>query len=495
MKSTLKCFLLCLVSIAFSYCGGPKENTSGADTTDIASTEPALPETESAVENTGTKISLKGIYATSTQIPASQYGYASLFDGNKSTYWATMPGAGSDEGIMLYFPAQQKISHVEIIQPTGNNLAVIESVSVYTNGAVYKDAASVNGKIELNASGVQSLFIRIDKVSSTTEQDKEGVTVYDFPSTSFVGISELVLYDGNTPISLKLPTVVDAIMKASSTLQPEISYGIRNLFDSRKEFVWVEGAKSAGQNEFLTFSFTNEQEISGLKIMNGFQRSEKHFTANGRVKRLTVSNEKKESGEIILKDEQGEQTLQLTTPVKGKEITLTVKDIYPGTTYRDLVLSELEFVNKTSDFIIKDNITETIKQELLAKAKNTVLENVLDKRIANEYKEMEGYKRSLILRSDYTFVAYSESWAEYSSGSETNEIIADGNWEIKELGTNRVTIRIFGKLVRLSESTDYYNGDSSDSYLQIFQDNIFIDSQFIRGEKIIQELILPWDEN
>lgn len=497
MKSTLKFILFCLALLALSYCGKPKESASGSDTTTLENPETAATESgTSALEGTGNTISLKGIYATSTQIPASEYGYASLFDGNKNTYWATMPGAGADEGIMLYFPTQQKISHLEIIQPQGKNFAAIELVTVYINGVSSVERSAVDKKIEINSSTVQSLFIRINNVSNTTNQDIEGITVYDFPSTSFVGISELVLYNGDKQLSLKLPSVVKATMKASSTLQPEISYGIRNLFDSRKEFVWVEGAKSSGQNEFLAFSFQDEQEITGLKIMNGFQRSEKHFTANGRVKSLTVSNEKKESGDVSVKDNQNEQTLQLATPVKGKEITLTIKDVYPGTTYKDLVISELEFINKNGDFIIEDNLTEPIKQDLLAKAKNTILGKVLDKRIANELEEAgDNFKRSLILRSDYTFVAYSESWTEVSSGSEAEEIIADGNWEIKELTPGFVKIRIFGKLIRQSESTDYYNGDTSESYLKIFQDNLILDAVSIRGEKIIEELKLPTNEN
>jgi len=486
-----------MLALCLTHCSKPKEESNTNADTLYAAATPAAPVTVATDPSAGNGLQLKGIYVTSTHVPASSYGYKSMFDGDNETYWATMPGAGPDEGVMLYFNEPQTISHFEIKQPAGNNLAKIESVSIYINGGAYKDASLDAQKIELNASEVKSFFIRINKVSKTTSSmnAESGITVFDFPSGSFVGISELTLYRDNAIAHIQVPRLVKATLTASSTLQPEISYGVRNLFDSRKEFVWVEGAKGTGQNEFLTFTFADQQEITGFKIMNGFQRSDKHFTSNGRVKTLIISNENNQTTEVSVGDEQGEQTLQFSNPLTGKKITFTVKEIYPGTTYKDLVISELGLINTDGGYSIEDNLTELIKQELLAKAKNTVLANILDKRIANELSEMDSYKRSIILRSDYTFVAYSDQSTELSSGSESQEIIADGNWEIKELGPDLVKIRIFGKLVRLSESTDYYNGNSSDSYLQIFQDNLTIDAETIRGEKFVQELKLPANDH
>lgn len=486
----VKRFLFIILALLATACSKPKEET--ATGSDSVATSQAVTEAETG-EAPGVR--LKGIYVTSTQIPAATYGHSQLFDGDNSTYWATMPGAGPDEGIMLYFQSPQSISHLEIVQPTSKNLSAIESITIYINGSAFNDFKISEPKFDLHAKDVQSLFIRIDNVANTGQQVSEGLTVNIFPAESTVGISEIRLYADDKVLPIKLPSTVSGSMTASSTLEPAISYGIRNLFDSRKEFVWVEGAKGGGENESLTFRFNNDQEITGLKIMNGFQRSDKHFSANGRVKSMVVSNDKNESREVALTSEQGEQTLQFDAPLNGKELTLTVKEIYSGAQYKDLVISELKFINKNGDFILEDNVTENIKQELLAKSKNTVLEKVLDKRISNDYQDMGGYKRSIILRSDYTFVAYSEEWTDLSSGSETNEIIADGNWEIKELGTDQVKIRIFGKLIRLSETSDYYQGNSSNSYLQIFQDNLYVNDLTIVGDKFIQEIKLPSNEN
>jgi hypothetical protein len=492
---TITQLALALFIFVFVSCTKPKETTTDNKSDTLGASEVIENEQMTEVTRDQNRIQLKGIYATSTQIPDTQFGYAKLFDGDNNTYWSTMPGAGPDEGIMLYFQSPQSISSLEITQPVSENLSIIKTVTVYINGNPTDELRISNSKAVLNASDVRSLFIRISDVEDLSEQQAEGITVRSFPNSSSIGITEIKIFSGDHELSVELPEQVAGTMTASSTLAPVISYGIRNLFDSRKEFVWVEGAKSNGENESLNFKFNEPQTISGLKIMNGFQRSDKHFSANERVKALTISNEANESAEVQLTDTQGEQEQRLSAPLKAKDITIKIKEIYPGTTYKDLVISELKFISGNSDFIIKDNTADAIKNDLLAKAKGTPLEKIIDTRIYNELIEMDSYKRSLILRSDYTFVAYSEESSEQSAGSDLNEVIADGNWEIKEISPDVVKVRLFGKLFRLSETSDYYKGDSSSEYLQIFQDNVLIQNSTVSGEKFIQALLLPPDDN
>jgi len=87
-----------------------------------------------------------------------------------------------------------------------------------------------------------------------------------------------------------------------------LSYGVRNLFDSRGEFAWAEGDKGNGIGQSLSIQFQDEQTITALEIMNGYQRSEKHFTANTRAKTLIMSDESSKQSSLTLADAQGEQT-------------------------------------------------------------------------------------------------------------------------------------------------------------------------------------------
>ena len=45
------------------------------------------------------------------------------------------------------------------------------------------------------------------------------------------------------------PRRVKGKITASSTLEPQMAYHVEQLFDHRKEFVWVEGDKGNGKRE------------------------------------------------------------------------------------------------------------------------------------------------------------------------------------------------------------------------------------------------------
>ena len=464
-----------------------------SDTTAVETT--ATTETSTAFVSKNNTVTLKGVYATSIKSPHSQYDYTNLFDDNLNTSWSTMPGAGPDEGIMLYFNEPTDIEKIQIRQSADKSFSKLTAVTIYANGQLVEQGLAVNsGPIEISIAEASSLFIRLSDFDQTETKDDGDLVIVSFPKTSSVAIAELSLFGKDGKIKILPPTKVKGSVEATSTLAPALSYGVRNLFDSRKEFVWVEGAPGNGENQSITVKFQTAQQASGIRVMNGFQRSDKHFTSNARAKKILVTTESGGSQEITLDDEQGEQAISFTTPMKGSEFKFTIKEAYPGTAYKDLVLSELKLTGSDGDFIVEDAVTETIKSELITKAKDTPLEGVLDYRVYNSYVESDLTVRSIILRSDYTFVAYMESSQDNGTTQQKTELIADGNWELKSLNSEEAKVRVFGKLIRLSETTDYYAGDTSDEYLQIFQDNLTITEASITGEKFIEEIKRKLDE-
>jgi len=482
MKPTLSNFLFAALVFGITMsCSKSKQSAENtvdlkSDSTKAEQTNDATPSAKDE-KSLANGIVLKGIYATSTQIPSAKFSYKNLFDGNNDTYWSTMPGAGPDEGIMLYFDKPLMIDALEIMQPVAETIAPIRSFTIYTNGQKMSDRSYENNRLKLNASNVYSLFIRLDQFDEIEKSNKDEITITTFPEQMTAAISELrIILKGGVKVNIITPKLVKGTITASSTLAPALSYGVRNLFDARGEFAWAEGDKGNGIGQSLSILFQDEQTITALEIMNGYQRSEKHFTANTRAKTLLMSDESGKQSSLTLADDQGEQTALLSTPVKGKSIKIQVKDVYPGQAYKDMVISEVKFKNGDNEFILEDNITESLKSELLKKANGNILEKVLDRRVANEQIDMDELNSSLILRSDYTFVFYQLSKVGVSAGNETTETIADGNWEIKELSQDGATIRIFGKLARQSQTQNYYTGESSSDDLQIFQDVLFINN-------------------
>ncbi|MCR9253147.1 MAG: discoidin domain-containing protein [bacterium] len=437
-------------------------------------------------------IKLKDLYATSTNIPESSNQVSNLFDNDESTVWSTMPGAGPDEGIMLYFDTPVYIAYLKITQPDNEEFAKIIKTRIYVNGKTATRGSIENDPIvELRKEEISSLYIKINQVDGIKSKYFNGLIHYtsnDLP----VALSDIqFLNDQMEPIDVLLPNRISATVSATSTLKPILSYGIQNLFDGKKEFGWVEGADNNGEGESMTFNFESEQTLTGIKIRNGYQRSDKHFTANSRLKRATFMGSGALQFNVYVEDSQDEQIIKFPEPITANFITLKIVEAYPGTKYKDLVISQLKFINDDGDILINPNLVENIKTELKSKVENTILSDIVDRRIFNALEDMDGFNRSIVLRSDYSFVVYDYTWLD---GQEQNEVIAEGNWQIKELSETKARIRVFGKLTRTSEIIDFYKGNTTKNYQNIFQDYLNIENGAIKGEKFIKTIMLPPNE-
>jgi hypothetical protein len=434
---------------------------------------------------------MQGMYATSTRLPRAQYGLENMFDNKPETFWSTVVGAGPDEGFVLYFPEKIYVREINLTPASGTGLAVVREVSVYADGQRVGDFDPAKPiAVNVDASAV---FIKINSTDksieeSVSEEEYEGETrsLERFDDTFSVAFSTIRISNAEGEIPLVPPTSVNGAVVASSVLAPAIAYAASQLFDSRKEFVWAEGAKGAGENEKLTFTFEDAQKISSIKVWNGYQRSEKHFESNARVKTFEFGVKNGTKAKYSLEDTMEPQTVKLNEVLEGKELELTVLEVYPGKNYKDLVLSELVFFNNNRPLIIKDNNADEVVKSFLASTKGSVLSSYIDKRLHNKqvYSDYSTDK-SLILRSNRTFVIYDHTESSTGATGEEKEVVADGNWEIVEQNADYAKIRIFGKLFNLSEITDYYEGNSSIEYVKIFQDHLLITPTEVKGEKVI----------
>jgi hypothetical protein len=485
MKPTLSLFvsIACvamLLSCGPGNSGNEGQETNAADTTSAAHA-----------------VYMEGMYATSTRLPRSQYGLENMFDDKAETFWSTILGAGPDEGFVLYFPEKLYVAEVQLVSANDANLAGVKEVFVYADGQRV-GGFDPSKPIAVN-SDLSTLFIKIgDTNASTTEQFtseyEEEMSLVRFDSSACVGFSGIKIFGRGGELQLVPPVSVKGSVVASSVLQPVNAYAANQLFDSRKELVWAEGSKGGGENEKLTFAFNEDQNISSMKIWNGYQRSEKHFESNARVKSFEFGLKNGSKTKYYLDDTMEPQTVKLTGDLKGKGMEFTVLEVYPGTNYKDLVLSEIVFFNDVRPVIIKDDKTDDLVKSVLAATKGSVLSSYIDRRLHNttQYADYTSDK-SLILRSNKTFVIYDYTESTDGSSAEEKEVVADGNWEIVEQKDGYAKVRIFGKLFNLAETTDYYQGNSSTEFVKIFQDNLHITPSGVKGEKVIDEFfnILP----
>jgi hypothetical protein len=495
-KNIIYLITVCFISFVCS-CGDDEKTQHTIDDTPTKETE-----NNTTLTQDNNVIYLEGIYATSTMLPHKNNTINNVFDGNTSTNWITMKGAGPDEGFMLYFKKPEHISTIKLSQAIGNEFSEITKVTVYGNGKQLGDF-DINDSILLDKK-YKSLFIKIKDLKGLMVEEKESGNDFDneyenhrittFNNNLSVGLSKIEIYRNGELMNIQPLHQVEGEVTASSVLSPEIAYHPSLLFDSRKEMVWAEGNHgTAGVAETLNFKLKNEIVITGIEIWNGYQRSSKHFEANARVEKFEfgLTNDNGKKGSYSLLDDSKPQYIKLDEPITGKEFSLKILSAYHGKKYTDLVISEIRLYSNGVPFIIKTTFEEENSTNNIEKYKETALKKIIDKRINNIYNEdINGfsYDRSLIIRSNNTFVMYDSKFNYNESDKDTLKLVADGNWEVVEEYENETKIRVFGKYASLTDDYGFYKGKGKAAYHKIFQDFVTITNKHIEGEKFIERL-------
>jgi len=122
----------------------------------------------------------------------------------------------------------------------------------------------------------------------------------------------------------------------------ENSYDPVLCIDSNPYTCWQEGAAMNGEGESLTFYFPQEETVSAIAFLNGKHTDQNAYYANSRAERVIV-----QAGYmryiVNLEDLMQRQTFVFKSPKKVSEITVIIDSAYPGGSWEDLCISEVEF--------------------------------------------------------------------------------------------------------------------------------------------------------
>lgn len=309
---------------------------------------------------------------------------------------------------------------------------------------------------------IQSIFIRI----AQTDEKPEIISVRFFQKNSA------------NPLPVDIPKNFTGSVTATSTLAPTTAYNVSNLFDSQFDFAWAtDGKKTTGIGESVTIDFDKSIKLSGLMLWNGYQRSSTHYYANSRASEIQISINGQKMCLFSVKDQMGVQELNFPQALEAKQLKITINKIYPGKTYKDMVLSELKLVDANGNIVILST------KPTIATYKNPLLEKMVDSAIVNymgwlsqeqQYRlQFENTVGNLCLRirSNHSFVLY------YNYGSE----VLEGNWE-----EQADVIRIFGKRYTTNpRDSMYLRANKEQPEVEIFQSNIkLIDSSSLTYEEM-----------
>lgn len=414
---------------------------------------------------------IKVLAASATSSTAASANITCLLDDACEGAWQPSSlDEGVDEGIYLQFEKAVQLYSIEMV--VRKESAVLPSFKLYLNGKttspddiVYqyrRDVDKAKGLVKYTFHGrdwekyrnslqteAKSVFIKIDETygDNPVKPTVQALRFYKrIPSDNQ---KEIKL----ERIAVKLPRIVQAEIQADSILEPRTAYHPAKLFDSNYDFAWsTDGNKTNGIGATLALSFASKQTIAGLCIWNGYQRSAAHFEKNGRIKELLVSSDSAKQ-QIQLASEQGMQKIMFNGPMKEvPRLTLKINSIYPGTKYKDVLLSEMRLIDDHGNIILP-----VVKRPRLQIDNN--LKAFLDKSwsgFLHGISDESCFNKRLRLRSNGTFVIYRDYQYGETNDNRVSANVLEGNWAVE-----KGKIRIFGKQYTTElQSSDYIKGQA-----------------------------------
>jgi hypothetical protein len=395
------------------------------------------------------------ITATATSSAPSAATVICLLKPDCAGSWS--PGSldsGANEGVYVQFESPVNADAVELVTNVADPHApLILSI----NGAPATSSAPPAGV----ARGRYSLRYAIPGKSVKSVFFRLGVLKGGWRNFSLYAIR---FYLGGQWLTPALPVLVNGTVAASSVLAPEVAYQPANLFDSRYDFAWsTNGQTTQGKGEFIEIKFDQPQELAGMIVWNGYQRSQEHFKANGRIRKLTV-NAGASSESFSLSDTMGGQRISFSKPIQSASFKLTIDEVTRGAKYPDVLLSELRFVDGHDQIVIPQ--VKGISPE-----PNALVAGLIDRSfssvVCGSSISLVDFQKSLRLRRNGSFVIYGKAYDEEEK--KTTDQVMEGNWQF--LGS---AIRIFGKRYSETVIDNEYGHKAYKTPPSIFQSDLTI---------------------
>ncbi len=164
---------------------------------------------------------------------------------------------------------------------------------------------------------------------------------------------------------------VDAEATSELKSQGKNDYSPKKAYDGMLNTAWVEGKDDYGIGEKITILLRNDAPLATtVSFYNGYQKTDKSWNNNSRVKKLKMYVNKEPYAILELEDVYNKQIFDLPTKIgqfekttrtkddlfvndneedkyfKSKavyEVTFEILEVYPGDKYKDTCISEIFF--------------------------------------------------------------------------------------------------------------------------------------------------------
>lgn len=370
---------------------------------------------------------------------------ACLLDGN-CTWKPSSADGGVDEGIGLRFRESLACEHLEVVMKTASASAPLDA----SFGAFNRDLTSKDGGKTWrgNCYPSRSLFLRV---------------IPSAAKSASVEIASIRFLTQEKPVDVVLPKSVKASVTASSVLAPTTAYQPAFLFDSKTDLAWAtDGQKTDGKGATLTITFDEPEEIAGVVVWNGYQRSAPHHASNSRPSKISVKAGGEAAQVTLDTSELSWDEHKFEALPASKTVDVVVDAVQKGAKYKDLVVSELRFLDKSGRLIAPGVAIEKT-------APPADLSAHLDKSYAGAVAAVSAQAktycvdRRVRVRGGGSFVIYTgDDTAPDGTG------VIEGGWNA---GKTPTSLRVFGKRYR-SVVTEGEYGGIEEIVPEIFQSDL-----------------------
>ena len=121
--------------------------------------------------------------------------------------------------------------------------------------------------------------------------------------------------------------------------------------DGLPETAWAEGVAGPGLREWVLLTFPGTIEVHSVGLDGGLDRDADVFSANNRIKQVTLEFSSGETLSVPFQDVRGIQNIPLVralgSNIKTDWIKIVIEDVFEGTRYDDTCLSEIEVWGRT----------------------------------------------------------------------------------------------------------------------------------------------------
>lgn len=133
-------------------------------------------------------------------------------------------------------------------------------------------------------------------------------------------------------------------VNASSVLTSDgqNTYYVENIWDDNKNTAWVEGASGNGIGEVVSLSAPSKQSINGIRVLNGYCKSESLYWKNSRIKKIKIILDEENIIFDMPDNFNQYHDIKFEKVKLSSTLKLEIVDVYPGTHYTDTCVSEIE---------------------------------------------------------------------------------------------------------------------------------------------------------